>query len=708
MRHKPVILFWGLITLFLPVAYAGFEIRDIGNQSDYLGGKPVGISIDPDGRLALSGTLKSVWRSENDAACWTVACGDGVVYAATADEGRVYRYKNHSMELLLDTPQVAVLSLLTLPRGRVLAGSAPDGIIYSIDAAGVASVYARTDTSYIWKMLLLPNNTVLAATGIPASLKQLDLSGKLIKNFDIKASHVRSMTQDSQGKIWFGTAEPARVYCLDGDDLHLVHEARAMEITAVAAGKDGVWFSTATSSTISNTQSEYTNKLRPQKTASTQSAEPGELWFIDANRSVYRVWTTAAIPIFDMIVVNNSPYLVCGADGFLFRIDDSDRSTLLATRQFEPLTSLAVDSAGVIWVGGATGAELLRYDFESKDSGTLESAVIDAGTTAVWGRLHVVGSHVTEKTVAFESRTGNTPEPDNEWSDWRSTGPEGKIQSPPARFFQWKTALKKDKGLLPVIDKISVSVKTANCPPYITRVTVHPVVKGALMDLPGRGRVFQQTMPDGLRIEYTLPTGAFNGMSKGQWMQLRGMRTVSWEAGDADNNALLFDIDITSASGEPEWFSIARNLDQPLYSFDSTVYSDGLYRIRVIASDSPANPHGENMTAERTSLVFEIDNTPPTFKNLNVNKQKTVSTQPWRIVITGQAVDNGRRVSRLEYTLDTKQWFDFTSSDGMLDQPEEQFELLLEGDSVELVPSQIFLRVTDDHENVTTSTVSVE
>ena len=708
MRYKPVLLFLCIIVLLSPNGFAGFEIRDIAGQSDYLVGKPNGISIDPDGRLALSGTLKSVWRSENDAACWTVACQDGVVYAATADEGRVYRYKSQSMKLLLDTPQVAILSLLTLPQGRLLAGSAPDGIIYSVDGSGAASVFARTDTSYIWKMLLLPDDTILVATGIPASLIQLDLSGKIIKNIDIKASHVRSMARDSHGRIWLGTAEPARIYCLEKDDLHLVHEARAMEITAIASGNGGVWFTTAASSAITNVQSERADKLRPQKTALAKGGEKGELWLIDTNQSIYRVWTTSAIPIFDMIVADNAPYLVCGADGLLFRIDDIDRSTLLASRQFEPLTCLAVDSAGIIWVGGATDAELMHYDFKQGNTGVLESAVMDAGTRAVWGRLLVAGAHVTEKTVTFESRTGNTPEPDDEWSDWRSAESEGKIQSPPARYFQWKTTLKKDKSLSPVIDKISVSMKSTNCPPFITRVTVHPIVKGEIVDLPGRGRVFQQTMPDGLRIEYTLPAGTFNGMSKGQWMQLRGMRTVSWDAGDADNDSLLFNLDITKALGEPEWFPIARNLDQPLHSFDSTVYSDGPYRIKVTASDAPDNPHGENLTAEQTSLAFEIDNTPPVFKDLKISKPKVESAHSWRILITGQAVDNGRRISRLEYSVDTKQWFDFTSCDGMLDQPEEQFELLLEGDAIELVPTQVFLRVTDDHENITTSTVSVD
>jgi hypothetical protein len=708
MKYKPVLCLWCLVCLYPLDGFAAFGIRDIGRQADYLGSKPAGISIDPDGRLALSGTLEPVWRSETDAACWTVAAGESGIYAATADEGRVYGYKNNTMELLFDSPQVAILSLLPLPGKRLLAGSAPDGILYAVDAKGMASVFARTDASYIWEMLALPDGTILAATGIPASVKRLNLSGKIIENIEIKAAHVRCMTRDSQGIIWFGTADPARIYRLDGSDLQLVYETGAAEVTAIATGKDGIWFSTVMSAAIINTQAERADTLRPGKASPSQGADQGALWFIDKNHSVYKVWTTSAVPIFDMIVTGGTPYLVCGGDGFLVRIDDIDRSTLLAARHFEPLTCLTVDSNGVIWAGGATSAELMRYDPEPGDSGTLESAVIDAGSGAVWGRFMVTGTHITGKTVAFESRTGQTAVPDDEWSEWCSAAPDGRILSPPGRYLQWKTVLKKDKNQFPVIDTVSVSMKTANRPPYIARVIVHPVAKGEWVEQPGRGRMFQQTMPDGMRIEYVLPAGVFNGLSKGTWMQLRGMRTVSWEAGDTDNDPLEFQLDMTRAAGKPEWFSIARNILQPVYSFDSTVYSDGLYRIRVIASDAPANPHGEHLTAKRSSLVFEIDNTAPVFKDVKIVEKTTETARSWQIRLTGTAVDNGRRISRLEYSLDTKQWFDFTSVDGMLDQPVERFDLLLEGEISESVPHQVFLKVTDDHENVTTSTVSVD
>ena len=687
---------------------AAIQIYDIGRQEDYTDSIPRGISIDPDGRLSVSGLLEPVWESTTDAAGWTVETDNDSVYLATADDGKVYRYKNEKMELLFDSPQIAILSLLSIQGQGLFAGSAPDGIVYKIDNTGMASVFFRTDTSYVWQIISQDRNTMLLATGLPASIIRVTMSGERLDTIPIKAAHVRTAVQDSNGGIWLGTADPARIYHLDGNDLQLVYEAAATEISAMASCAHGIWFSTVASPTISDSWSERAERLRPGISHSTQqAAERSSVWFIDNNRSIYEVWSTTATPIFDMVVVNNKPYVVCGGNGYLLRIDDIYRSTVLAMRQSGPLTSLAVDPGGVLWAGGATDAGLFRFDGTPAEKGSIESEVIDAGIIADWGRLIYQGHHLSNRTVKLFSRTGNTKIPDDEWSHWVQTDDAGKIMSPPGRCFQWKAHLTRHRNRHPVIETVSISYKTTNRPPYIRKVTVHPVVKGELIEQPGRGRMFQQTMPDGLRIEFVLPASAFNGLPKGTWMQLRGMRTISWEAGDPDNDPLIFRVEISQVAPEPQWLLLADNLSQPVYSFDSTAYSDGWYRVRVTASDKSANPLGDTLTAERVSLPFEIDNTPPFFEDIELQVLPERPDGSKSIRVTGKAVDKGRRISRLEYSLDNKQWFDFSSVDGILDQSVERFEITLDIRPKDQMPHQIFLRITDHHENVATKSVVV-
>ena len=43
--------------------------------------------------------------------------------------------------------------------------------------------------------------------------------------------------------------------------------------------------------------------------------------------------------------------------------------------------------------------------------------------------------------IELETRTGNTPAPDASWSDYRALGAGGAIQSPSARYVQYRALL---------------------------------------------------------------------------------------------------------------------------------------------------------------------------------------------------------------------------------------------------------------------------
>ncbi|MBN1880424.1 hypothetical protein JW823_09970 [bacterium] len=699
-------------TLFLSLTagnacFAGFQIREISRASDYTGSKPAGVSIDPDGRIRLAGSLTSVWKSDEDSACWTVATSQETIFMSTANDGKIYRYLKGRTDLLFDSPEVGILSLLPSPGNSLLAGSAPDGLIYSVSETGHTHVFARTDTVYVWDLIRLQDGNILAATGLPASVKRFDPSGRLLETIDIKADHVRAMAPGTDGGIWLGTANPARIYFLNNSDLQLVHEAAAAEISTMAADSTGLWFATVASPAINYSDSERPDKLNPRKPDTSQPAEQNSVWRIDETRTVCEYWTTAWVPIFDMTIMDNKPYIVCGGEGFLIRIDGIGRGAIMAVRRQEPLTCLSTDSRGVIWAGAATTAELYQYDTTPESSGTLDSMVIDAGASAAWGRIRLEGDAVSAESVQMETRTGNSPEPDSEWSEWAVTGKQLAVTSPPGRYLQWRMTLTQSGNRQPVIDAVIISMKTGNRPPFIKNVQVYPVVKGEIVEQPGRGRMFQQTMPDGLRVEYFLPNSVANGLSKGMWMQLRGMRTIIWDAGDPDNDLLEYMVEIAVRDRESDWFLLENNVTQPMLSFDSTAFSDGFYRIRIQASDKPSNPYGEYLTAECLSNVFDIDNSPPIFEDLSVAEKSGRTGEAWNIRITGNASDNGSRINRLEYSIDSHEWVVFSPCDGMPDQSLEPFDLHLKGSASQPCPSQVFLRVTDSQENVTITNISL-
>ena len=46
--------------------------------------------------------------------------------------------------------------------------------------------------------------------------------------------------------------------------------------------------------------------------------------------------------------------------------------------------------------------------------------------------------------VNVETRTGNSEEPDDTWSDWVPAAADAAISSPAARFLQWRAILRSD------------------------------------------------------------------------------------------------------------------------------------------------------------------------------------------------------------------------------------------------------------------------
>ncbi|MCD4652896.1 hypothetical protein K8T06_03070, partial [bacterium] len=116
----------------------------------------------------------------------------------------------------------------------------------------------------------------------------------------------------------------------------------------------------------------------------------------------------------------------------------------------------------------------------------------------------------------------------------------------------------------------------------------------------------------------------------------------------------------------------------------------------------------DTLSSMQRSRIFTIDNTPPVFKNLTAVLSLFESSKNWLITVSGLALDNGNRIAQLKYSLDTDEWFSFTSTDAMLDESEELFELILKGKSEEKIPRLIFLKVIDAQENITSSTVTVD
>jgi hypothetical protein len=90
-------------------------------------------------------------------------------------------------------------------------------------------------------------------------------------------------------------------------------------------------------------------------------------------------------------------------------------------------------------------------------SGSYLSRIFDAGQLAAWQKLAWSGNKPVGTSVVIETRTGNSPTPDESWSAWANVAPDGTILNPPARYLQYRlTLLSTVPNTTPVVDAISI------------------------------------------------------------------------------------------------------------------------------------------------------------------------------------------------------------------------------------------------------------
>ena len=95
----------------------------------------------------------------------------------------------------------------------------------------------------------------------------------------------------------------------------------------------------------------------------------------------------------------------------------------------------------------------------------------------------------------------------------------------------------------------------------------------------------------------------------------KGHLGARWLANDDNGDSLRFQLEIRGEN-ETAWKPLREDLRERYYSWDSTAFPDGKYRVRVTASDAPSNTPEKALTSSRESDRFLIDNMAPEISGL--------------------------------------------------------------------------------------------
>ncbi len=659
-------------------------------------GTAIGVAIRSTGGLELAPAFKTLYIAPSTY-IWSIASDDaGNIYAAAGAPARVYRITPDGQAVTIFEPTELQVQALVVNNGVVYAGTAPDGKVYKIenrrtgktDAAKssppdkskgqvdpnwTSSVYFDPGTKYIWDLTFDSSGNLYVATGDRGEIYKVAPNGDHSVFFKSDESHIRVLALDPKGNLIAGSDGSGLVYRIaPSGEAFVLYSAAKKEITALALdaagniyaagvgekrpGQNiGPGFGQPTGPTPSPSQSMVgptggivITPTQPMMSPMMNFPAPGvgatggsEIYRIAPDGSPTRMWTSREDIVY-ALAFDTQGRLVAGSGnrGHIFAMKSEDDFSDLLKVGASQVTAFAKAPGGGLYASGSNLGKVFVLGPSPQTEGRYESDVYDAKIFSRWGRAEFRGTG----NVELFTRSGNVDNPDRNWSSWKKVDTQkgGETGIPPARFVQWRAILHSGSPA-PRVDNVTLNYLSKNVAPDIDDVGIQIGVRYQPLPRP------MNPVPD--------MSGGASGMNTGQprfeapvpTTHDRDSIGVKWVAHDDNDDQLVYSL-YYRGDGESRWLLLKDSLTDKFYSFDASLLPDGGYTFKVVASDSPSHSPGEELTAEKESARVEVDTTAPNIENLHAVVEGD------NIHVTFRATDSFSPLKRAEYSLDANDW----------------------------------------------------
>ncbi len=682
---------------------------ELTSRTDLEKGSSAGVSVADNGVIALSPSFDAVFDTQQTHVWSTAVAANGTIYLGTGHDGKVFAVTPAGVgSVLLDAAELDVTAIAVDPAsGSVFAATSPDGKIYRIDASGKSSVFFDPEDKYIWS-LVFRNGMLYAGSGEKGVIYRIPADGKGTPWVDTDEVHVVALAFAPNGDLIAGTDPNSLVLRIGADGKPFaILDTPLQETHAFSVASDGTMYALAIAASAATTSADQSGVSVVESNTTTASrldianagttTVPSRRDVDDAKSAVFRilpdgstdvVWSSRSVVGYSIFVDGSRLLVGSGDRGRVIAVDTSTMRSTLLLQSTEDQTSTLVSSGGSVFATGTNLGKLFRLGPGTVATGTYESPVHDAKAVSAWGRMAVRATG----QVVVETRSGNTEAPDSTWSAWsavRLDGGAGAIASPPSRYVQWKLTL---SGAGTAVQSVAVSYLPRNVAPEITQLIVLPSGIG-LQELP------QQPVDPAVLSSGFDPSifGLASNIPPRRVFQ-KGARSIVWQAKDPDDDRLSYTLQIRGVS-EREWRTLGAGLTNAWFTVDSDAMPDGVYVLRLVATDDLTNPKSAALSGDKTSEPIEIDNTPPKV----TAGAPSVSGRNGEIPFAVE--DSTSRILRAEFSVDGGPWMPIYPGDGIPDGPRESFVVrvanLVAGEHV------IALRAADSSANSGSSKITI-
>ncbi len=736
MQHRILVIVLVLLAVSVTALAVAPQFWENFSQDELLKGTLTRTSLASDGRLFLAPAYDMLYDTGQPCIFSMVRDKAGNLYVGTGHEGKVFKIDPQGNgSLYFKAKELDIFALALDGTDTLFVGSSPDGKVYKVTAANQATEFCNTEDKYIWALLFDDAGNLYIGTGVRGIIYKVDRAGKKSTFFDSDDTHIVSLAREAGGEILAGTSPGGLVMEItpQGKGFALL-DSPMEEIRALAVDRFGTIYAVADSAKGLGAEGGIKVEATPEKggalpivtiQALSSAAEhakesktivtaPGgekdslggksAIYALSKDRGTETIYTSREQMVYDAIVRNDGSVLAAtGGKGRLLSIDVAKQVTIVTDSPEEEMTKL-VAGGDTIYVAGSNQGKVYKLQAQSAATGTYESKVLDARTVASWGRIswRITGSGAG---VELSTRSGNTEKPDNSWSDWSpayATAAGQAISNPKARYLQWKASFKRVAGTAQeVLERVQIAYQQQNVRPQVVSINLlpygvglqkTPVVSGGMLNLSSGS---QENAP----LNSPRERGKERQPLPPRQVLQPGAQSLTWKATDDNDDNLQYSLYFKS-EGETDWKLLEKDLTDTFYTLDEGALPDGVYTLKVVASDAPSNPFGKFLIGELISKPFIISNATPVLTISGSKVQgKKVEVRFGAKVATG-------RIASAEFSLDGGEWYLLSPTDGIADSAQEEYQFT----TPELSTGEhmIGLRSTDANGNTGTSKLQVK
>ena len=658
-----------------------------------------------EGTLRLSRKLRSFAKLDATHVWGVVEDRAGNLFAATGDEGKVYRVGvDGKAEVAFVSEQSQVLSIVADAKGEAIyAGTGPAATIVRIDASG-AKKLCELPESYVWALAMdVKGEAIYAATGPNGRVYRVTPDGNASVFFETKQDHVLCLAVAADGSVYAGTDKTGRVYRIDPRGKgFVVHQATQAEVRTLLLADEVLYAGTSATKKRGGTGGrdvDSTNKraalgekvvpthavsrgdkgltvateasASKSKESGSGSPAPAPVAPVAGENSVYRIGPDGGVrevfrgKLLVLSLARQGDRLLVGTgmQGELYEVDEVAREhSAIARLDHGQLLALCLRKNGSLVLAAGDPGKLYVLEDRFVRHGTVVSEVLDAKLASRWGNLSWRAEVPTKTKVTVSTRSGNVAEPDETWSDWAEEETDASaavVRAPAARYLQYRVTLAtEDPQASPSVRSVTIRHATVNQAPEVTKVEV--------------------------------PDLSANTAKTSKKMEFK------WSATDANEDELRYSLYVRK-DGWDHWVRLEDDLEKAEFEWDTTTAPSGVYRLKVVASDRTDNADKEALQGAKISEPFVVCHTAPAVT------VKTTVLENGRMGVEATAESPLARLASSSFAVNGKKWVNVFPKDGLFDGKREAFSF--QTDSLAPGAYVLVLKVQDAAGNTGTGDV---